>query len=114
MIIAVNDINQKVGKQIKSGRLAIGSTQADFAANLAVSRQQIVKYESGENSVSVIKLLHISHLMGLPLSFFFSEIDGTFSQEHLFLGQYRQLSKPSKKLIFEQMKAELARNRDNS
>lgn len=53
-----------IGRRIARRRGALGLTQADLAARLGVSFQQVQKYEAGANRVSASRLSRIAGLLG--------------------------------------------------
>ena len=64
-------IDVDVGKRIRARRLFLGMNQADLAATLGLTFQQVQKYEHGANRVSASRLLAIANALAVPISFFF-------------------------------------------
>lgn len=64
-------MDSHVGRQIRAHRLATGITQARLAADIAVSLQQLQKYEHGMSSVSVALLADIARALDVPVETFF-------------------------------------------
>lgn len=62
--------NREIGLRIKKVREALGISQMKLAEAVGVSFQQIQKYESGMNKVSVEKLKKLSHALNAPLTYF--------------------------------------------
>ena len=46
-------------------------TQEKLGAALGITFQQVQKYEQGTNRISASRLQHISHIMQVPVPFFF-------------------------------------------
>jgi transcriptional regulator with XRE-family HTH domain len=65
-------IDVDVGKRIRLRRLFLGMNQADLAAMLGLTFQQVQKYEHGVNRVSASRLLAIANALAVPISFFFA------------------------------------------
>jgi transcriptional regulator with XRE-family HTH domain len=64
-------VDVDVGKRIRARRLFLGMNQADLAATLGLTFQQVQKYEHGANRVSASRLLAIANALAVPISFFF-------------------------------------------
>jgi transcriptional regulator with XRE-family HTH domain len=60
-----------VGRRLRSFRLAAGMGQADLAAVVGVTFQQIQKYETGGNRISASKLYEIANALGTDIGAFF-------------------------------------------
>lgn len=73
-------LNEFVGKKIRSIRGTLGITQEDLGRELGVAPQQIQKYEKGENRLSAGKLFLLSQLVDVPVHYFFPQ-DSNQKQE---------------------------------
>lgn len=88
--------SREIGKRIKSRRLELSLTQEELATILDVSFQQIHRYESGKDRISVDKLQAIANALSVPVSRFFSS-DGyektplTDELEKELLSHYRKV-----------------------
>ena len=69
-------IDVHVGRRIRSRRRFLGMTQKTLAKALDITFQQLQKYEVGGNRVSASRLSEIAGFLRVPVSFFFSGIDG--------------------------------------
>jgi transcriptional regulator with XRE-family HTH domain len=56
-------LNKEIGSRIKKARTALGISQMKLAEAIGVSFQQVQKYESGANRVSLEKLKEISRAL---------------------------------------------------
>ena len=65
-----NKENREIGLRIRRVREALGFSQMKLAKAVDVSFQQIQKYESGANKVSIEKLKKISKALNAPLTYF--------------------------------------------
>jgi len=63
-----------VGKRIRHRRWMNGTTQQQLAEKVGIKFQQIQKYETGMNRVSASRLWDISHVLDVPVAFFFEGI----------------------------------------
>ena len=61
--------DKEIGARIKRVRAALGISQMRLAESVGVSFQQVQKYESGANKVSVGKLKKIAGALRVPLGF---------------------------------------------
>lgn len=69
-------VDVHVGRKIREVRLLRGMTQADVAAQLGLSFQQLQKYETGHNRVSASKLYEIARLLDVGPAVFFEGLEG--------------------------------------
>lgn len=60
-----------VGNKIKERRKTLKLTQAELGDLLGVSYQQIQRYESGENTVSMVRALEIVKCLNVKLEYFY-------------------------------------------
>jgi transcriptional regulator with XRE-family HTH domain len=74
----------EIRKLIKEMRRSSGVSQMKLAEKLAVSYQQIQKYENGRSSLSVGRLRAIAGVFGVPLDAFFKGMyEGDSSDENI-------------------------------
>ena len=66
-----NPIDVHVGKRIRMRRLLLGMNQETLANALGLTFQQVQKYEKGTNRIGASRLQQISHILQVPVSFFF-------------------------------------------
>jgi transcriptional regulator with XRE-family HTH domain len=57
-------------------RKMLGMSQEKLADGLGLTFQQVQKYESGTNRMSASRLQHISHILQVPVPFFFEGAPG--------------------------------------
>jgi transcriptional regulator with XRE-family HTH domain len=67
-------IDVHVGKRIRMRRLLLGMNQETLANALGLTFQQVQKYEGGANRVSASRLSAMSDILGVPISFFFGDL----------------------------------------
>jgi transcriptional regulator with XRE-family HTH domain len=68
-------VDVHVGARIRTRRLLIGMNQETLANALGLTFQQVQKYEGGANRVSASRLSQIADVLGVPISYFFSDLD---------------------------------------
>ena len=71
-----NPIDKHVGSRVRMRRMLLGMSQSTLADGLDLTFQQVQKYEKGTNRISASRLLHISQILQLPVTFFFEGTPG--------------------------------------
>jgi transcriptional regulator with XRE-family HTH domain len=64
-----------VGARVRTRRLLIGMNQETLARALGLTFQQVQKYEGGANRVSASRLSQIAEILGVSISYFFSDLE---------------------------------------
>ncbi len=80
-------IDVHVGSRVRLRRKLSGLSQTQLGERLGLTFQQIQKYERGVNHISASRLYQMSHILGVPVSFFFDDLDGepdTWSPDDIF------------------------------
>ena len=72
--VAFHPTDIAVGRRVRQRRVLLGMSQEKLAEALGLTFQQVQKYENGANRVSASRLLDISNVLGVPVSFFFEEV----------------------------------------
>ena len=67
---ATGPIDRKIGAQIRAARAEAGLSQQGLANLIGITFQQIQKYETGRNRVSVARLVELTSTLGKKPSFF--------------------------------------------
>ena len=70
-----NPVDVHVGARVRTRRLLIGMNQETLAKALGLTFQQVQKYEGGANRVSASRLSQIAGVLGVPISYFFNDLD---------------------------------------
>ena len=68
-------VDVHVGARIRTRRLLIGMNQETLANALGLTFQQVQKYEGGANRVSASRLAEIANVLGVPIAYFFADIE---------------------------------------
>ena len=74
--LTATEVDSRVGDRIRRRRILMGLTQDQLGEALGISYQQIQKYETGANRVSVGRLYLIAQKLGVNPGWFF---DGSLS-----------------------------------
>jgi transcriptional regulator with XRE-family HTH domain len=84
---APNPIDKHVGSRVRMRRMMLGMSQEKLGDALALTFQQVQKYEKGTNRIGASRLQQISHILQVPVAFFFEGAphlaDGTVMSESL-------------------------------
>lgn len=68
---APNPIDKHVGSRVRMRRMMLGMSQEKLGDALDLTFQQVQKYEKGTNRIGASRLQQISHILQVPISFFF-------------------------------------------
>ncbi|MDG3444569.1 helix-turn-helix domain-containing protein [Nitrospirillum amazonense] len=69
-------IEQHLAGRIRLRRGLLGLSQVQVADALGLTFQQVQKYESGANRVSIARLVRLADVLNVPITFFFDGMDG--------------------------------------
>ncbi len=69
-----NPIDIHVGARVRLRRHLLGLTLQTLAKAVGVTYQQLQKYERGANRIGAGRLFNLSHVLDVPISFFFEEL----------------------------------------
>ncbi len=68
---APNPVDKHVGSRVRMRRMMLGMSQEKLGNSLDLTFQQVQKYEKGTNRIGASRLQQISHILQVPVSFFF-------------------------------------------
>jgi transcriptional regulator with XRE-family HTH domain len=68
---APNPIDRHVGSRVRMRRKMLAMSQTKLGDALGVTFQQVQKYEKGTNRIGAGRLQQISHILQVPVVFFF-------------------------------------------
>src|SRR5262249_54399542 len=63
--------DQHVGAQVRMRRIMLAMSQEKLGAALGLPFQQVQKYEKGTKRIGASRLQQISHILQVPVAFFF-------------------------------------------
>ncbi len=69
-----NPIDIHVGSRVRLRRTLLGLSQEKLGKTVGLSFQQIQKYERGVNRIGASRLYALSHVLDVPVAFFFEEM----------------------------------------
>lgn len=64
----------EIGRRIKRRRMEQGISQTAIGNAIGVTFQQVQKYETGKNRVSMGMLIPIAKLLGVPIDYFAADV----------------------------------------
>lgn len=68
---APNPTDKHVGSRVRMRRMMLGMSQEKLGNSLGLTFQQVQKYEKGTNRIGASRLQQISHILQVPVEFFF-------------------------------------------
>jgi transcriptional regulator with XRE-family HTH domain len=74
-----NPVDAHVGHRVRLRRMLIGMSQERLGELLGLTFQQVQKYEKGINRIGAGRLFEVSGILGVPISFFYEDIDSNSS-----------------------------------
>jgi transcriptional regulator with XRE-family HTH domain len=68
---APNSTDRHIGSRVRMRRKMLAMSQTQLADALGITYQQVQKNESGTNRIGASRLHQISHILQVPVAFFF-------------------------------------------
>ena len=75
-------VDGHVGSRVRLRRMLIGMSQEKLGELLGLTFQQVQKYEKGANRIGASRLYEISHILGVPVSYFFDDVSEEVASSH--------------------------------
>jgi transcriptional regulator with XRE-family HTH domain len=69
-----NPVDVHVGSRVRMRRTLLGMSQEKLGNAIGLTFQQVQKYERGANRIGASRLHELSHVLDVPVSFFFEEM----------------------------------------
>src|SRR5437016_2685927 len=69
-----NPVDKHVGSRVRLRRMMLKMSQEKLGDALGLTFQQVQKYEKGANRIGASRLQEISHILQVPVAFFFEEL----------------------------------------
>jgi transcriptional regulator with XRE-family HTH domain len=66
-----DSVDKYVGSRVRMRRLMLDMSQEKLGNELGITFQQVQKYEKGTNRISASRLQAMSHILQVPVPFFF-------------------------------------------
>ncbi|HZT24873.1 MAG TPA: helix-turn-helix transcriptional regulator [Pseudolabrys sp.] len=79
---APNPIDKHVGARVRMRRIMLSMSQEKLGDALGLTFQQVQKYEKGTNRIGASRLQQISHILQVPVSFFFEGAPHLAGERH--------------------------------
>jgi transcriptional regulator with XRE-family HTH domain len=77
---APNPTDKHVGSRVRMRRMMLSMSQEKLGDALGLTFQQVQKYEKGTNRIGASRLQQISHILQVPVAFFFEGAPGPSHQ----------------------------------
>ena len=71
---APNPTDKHVGARVRMRRMMLSMSQEKLGDALGLTFQQVQKYEKGTNRIGASRLQQISHILQVPVAFFFEGV----------------------------------------
>lgn len=71
---APDPVDVSVGARLRQRRNLLGMSQEKLGRAVALTFQQIQKYERGANRIGASRLLQLSRVLGVPIAYFFEDV----------------------------------------
>ena len=69
-----NPVDIHVGSRVRLRRTLLGLSQDKLGQALGLTFQQVQKYERGANRIGASRLFELSHILDVPVSFFYDDM----------------------------------------
>lgn len=66
-----NPVDHYCGSRVRMRRMMLGMSQEKLGDALGLTFQQVQKYEKGTNRIGASRMQQISHILQVPVAFFF-------------------------------------------
>jgi transcriptional regulator with XRE-family HTH domain len=73
-----NPVDIHVGGRVRFRRMLLGMSQEKLGERLGLTFQQVQKYEKGINRIGASRLFDLSHVLGVPVQFFYDEAPAAY------------------------------------
>src|SRR5262244_1423353 len=84
---ATNLTDEHVGARVRMRRKMLGMSQTQLADALGITYQQVQKNEKGTNRIGASRLQQISHILQVPVAFFFEDAPNAAAPHELPMAQ---------------------------
>jgi transcriptional regulator with XRE-family HTH domain len=73
-----NPVDIHVGGRVRFRRMLLGMSQEKLGERLGLTFQQVQKYEKGINRIGASRLFDLSHVLAVPVQFFYDEAPAAY------------------------------------
>jgi len=84
---ASNPTDQHIGSRVRMRRKMLAMSQEQLAEALGITYQQVQKNEKGTNRIGASRLQQISHILQVPVAFFFEGAPNAAAPHELPMAQ---------------------------
>jgi len=84
---APNPTDQHIGSRVRMRRKMLAMSQEQLAEALGITYQQVQKNEKGTNRIGASRLQQISHILQVPVAFFFEGAPNAAAPHELSMAQ---------------------------
>lgn len=87
-----NSIDVHVGGRVRLRRMVLGMSQEKLGEQLGLTFQQVQKYEKGVNRIGAGRLFDLSHVLGVPIQYFYEDAPAYQNAENANHGGFAERS----------------------
>lgn len=101
MTVSSKMIDSLIGQKIKQRRTQLSLSQADLGKLMGISAQQIQRYESGENTLNINRLIPLANFLNVRPEYFLNEVDISAGEAPINAPISRGLKRPLRIMLVE-------------
>ncbi|MBI5457909.1 helix-turn-helix transcriptional regulator [Candidatus Kaiserbacteria bacterium] len=90
-----NSVDVHVGSKVRMRRMMLSMSQEKLGDALGLTFQQVQKYEKGTNRIGASRMQQLSHILQVPVSFFFEGAPVEFHPNSTWKGAQTAAEAPS-------------------
>ncbi len=83
-----NPMDAHVGTRVRMRRMLLGLSQEKLGEMLGLTFQQVQKYEKGVNRIGASRLFDLSHVLGVPIQYFYDEAPAAMTEQIMAAGGF--------------------------
>lgn len=85
-----NPMDAHVGARVRMRRMLLGLSQEKLGELLGLTFQQVQKYEKGVNRIGASRLFDLSHVLGVPIQFFYDDAPAAMVDSAIAAGGFAE------------------------
>lgn len=93
----------ELGQRIRKARENIGMSQRDFSVAVSKDQTAISEYETGKRKIYAVELSQFSHVLQVPVSYFYEGSIQPNDLDHILLNDFHKLPNLEAKQLILQM-----------
>jgi len=82
-------VDENIGRRVWRLRLEMGQSRQQLASKIGVTHQQLQKYETGANRISVGRIAYIANALKKPVAYFF---EGVYEDDYELPTEHQRMT----------------------